>query len=1024
MAIHIPPDMILRMDWNAEDKQAAWAFYRERLEQYFVIAGTPREAKVTHILFYGGKEASERWTALKDQVEGNKDDSDTVFKAFANSFEKSSSHWQARDEYLSDIKQDKNQTMAELDIYIKDLIRRCQFPPEDQESRKIDLLYHATAHFEVRKFVHNAKQEELKYDRIIEVAKAHERTCQEYQIHKQAHSMANPSNSYSNPLIQTNALLKSFQKGPPKKTCGKCGRSHNHGDCPAHGTTCGKCGCLNHWAQQCRSSGRRNSSTSCSPSPGRPQNRQRHPSGNKPNKGRGRGRGENIKQKSTPQRPGNGCGRGGGKPFKTNTLTVTGLFGSQHPPKVDGPGETETKESVSMNAHLPRPAHPPKVSGEQFYNTFTCDALVSNGNELYDPPSNKGKAYTDTDSDGKTEIITDITCKFKGKLIAMEVKVDPGSETNCIPLSHFRRLFPQLCRKDGSPKENALEPTLAQFEAYDGGIMTSHGWIILPTWDIRDSNKFHPVRYYVVTREEARILISHATATWLGLMKVLCPNKVPRIKRQVASVSKKASEPSDSNNSNSLSGPEHPPKAKYFYNNKIKTPQHPPKAKYTGTVMVKEQQCELPTSKPCSHGRRCRRGRPAHREEGDQVANESVKFQSFQINNGGATSMGGRQSMPPCRISTPSQSEIKSVSNKRYCSSTSRTTTSSQSEISGFLPKHQYYQPQEDEDTYYINSEGHLQCHQDSQNIIKAPTPQEFPGSKEHPIFHKPCSIKISSVEDLLRLYPNSFDRLGSLKGEYDIKVDPTVPPVQHARRKVPIESKAAIEEAMDYMVKQDILEPQIEPTPWVSSVTYPVKPTGEVRPCLDARDLNKAIIRENHKPQTVEEIAHQLAGAVVFTKADALKAFLQVHLTEESSKLLVINTHKGRYRFKRMPFGAKMSQDVFQMKMDLIMERCPGVISIHDDIVVYGVSEEDHDANLINLLNVAQIEGLVLNSKKLELKRPRVSFFGAEYSADGMHPCPEKIQGITEMTPPPQTNNSWPVSLEWSHTWETSYHI
>ena len=142
-----------------------------------------------------------------------------------------------------------------------------------------------------------------------------------------------------------------------------------------------------------------------------------------------------------------------------------------------------------MNADLPRPAHPPKVSGEQFHNTFACDALTSNGNELYNPPSNKGKAYPDTDSDGKTEIITDIICKFKGKLIAMEVKVDPGSETNCIRLSHFRCLFPQLCSKDGSPKENALEPTLAQFEAYDGGIMTSHGWIILPTRDIRD-NKF------------------------------------------------------------------------------------------------------------------------------------------------------------------------------------------------------------------------------------------------------------------------------------------------------------------------------------------------------------------------------------------------------------------------------------------------------------------------------------------------------------------------------------------------------
>ena len=120
------------------------------------------------------------------------------------------------------------------------------------------------------------------------------------------------------------------------------------------------------------------------------------------------------------------------------------------------------------------------------------------------------------------------------------------------------------------------------------------------------------------------------------------------------------------------------------------------------------------------------------------------------------------------------------------------------------------------------------------------------------------------------------------------------------------------------------------------------------------------------------------MAGAVVFTKADALKAFLQVHLTEESSKLLVINTHKGQYRFKRMRFGVKMSQDVFQMKMDIIMEKCPGVISIHDDIVIYGTSDQDHDANLINLLNVAQLEGLVLNSKKLELKRPKLSFFGS----------------------------------------------
>ena len=174
-----------------------------------------------------------------------------------------------------------------------------------------------------------------------------------------------------------------FRKTLP---CGKCRRSHSHGECPAHGTTCSKCGRMNHWAQQCRSSGRRNSSTDHSPSPVRSQNRQRQFSGKQPNKDRGHG-GGGGKQRSTPnKKPGQGHSRGGGKPFKMNALTVTGLSGPQHPPKVDGPGGNKTKETVSMKAGILRPVHSPKVSGEPIINTFTCDALTSNGNELYEPP--------------------------------------------------------------------------------------------------------------------------------------------------------------------------------------------------------------------------------------------------------------------------------------------------------------------------------------------------------------------------------------------------------------------------------------------------------------------------------------------------------------------------------------------------------------------------------------------------------------------------------------------------------------
>ena len=44
-------------------------------------------------------------------------------------------------------------------------------------------------------------------------------------------------------------------------------------------------------------------------------------------------------------------------------------------------------------------------------------------------------------------------------------------------------------------------------------------------------------------------------------------------------------------------------------------------------------------------------------------------------------------------------------------------------------------------------------------------------------------------------MFPNSFNYIGDMHGKYDIKTDPTIPPVQHGRWKVPIEYKEEIRE-------------------------------------------------------------------------------------------------------------------------------------------------------------------------------------------------------------------------------------
>ena len=202
------------------------------------------------------------------------------------------------------------------------------------------------------------------------------------------------------------------------------------------------------------------------------------------------------------------------------------------------------------------------------------------------------------------------------------------------------------------------------------------------------------------------------------------------------------------------------------------------------------------------------------------------------------------------------------------------------------------------------------------------------------------------------------------MQGEYDIKTDPAVPPVQHGRCKVPIEYKEEIEKELAEMVWQKIITKQTEPTPWVSSLTYPKKANSKLRICLDPKDLNKAIIRENHKAPTLEEIAHVLTGATKFSKVGN-KAFFGMHLTQEASLLTTFNTHLRRYRFLCVPFELKMSQDIFQMRMDDIVAQCPGVLAIHDDVFIYRKNNRDHDTNIINLFNMAQREGLIFNSKK-----------------------------------------------------------
>ena len=109
----------------------------------------------------------------------------------------------------------------------------------------------------------------------------------------------------------------------------------------------------------------------------------------------------------------------------------------------------------------------------------------------------------------------------------------------------------------------------------------------------------------------------------------------------------------------------------------------------------------------------------------------------------------------------------------------------------------------------------------------------------------------------------------------------------------------------------------------------------------------------------------------------------------------------QGRYRFFHMPFGSKISQDIFQMRMDQITNRLPGVIAIHNDIYIYGKTQEQYDKHLLQLLKIASKNGLVFNSRKCHISKPQIILYRTMFSAQGMKPDPIKIQALQDLPMP-----------------------
>ena len=172
----------------------------------------------------------------------------------------------------------------------------------------------------------------------------------------------------------------------------------------------------------------------------------------------------------------------------------------------------------------------------------------------------------------------------------------------------------------------------------------------------------------------------------------------------------------------------------------------------------------------------------------------------------------------------------------------------------------------------------------------------------------------------------------------------------------------------------------------------------------MDLWKINENTRKETYPLPVIDELKCLWGVAKYFTSCDVLSAFNHVCLTEKSRDYTSFSVPNfGRWRFKRLPQGAKNSSYAMQMTLDMLFrDTTPGTVSCYiDDILSTAMTADEAMTKLREILERLQWAGIKLSAKKSHLLKKETTFCGLVMNENGIRPNDKKIQAIQDMAVP-----------------------
>ena len=129
--------------------------------------------------------------------------------------------------------------------------------------------------------------------------------------------------------------------------------------------------------------------------------------------------------------------------------------------------------------------------------------------------------------------------------------------------------------------------------------------------------------------------------------------------------------------------------------------------------------------------------------------------------------------------------------------------------------------------------------------------------------------------------------------------------------------------------------------------------------------------------------------------------AYEQIELHPSSRKFVTINTPRGLFSHKRLPYVVSSAPWIFQRVMDSLLKGIPNTMVYLDDILVTGPTEEEHLQTLELVFERLPQAGFRLKASTCSFLSEEVEYLGHRIDAEGIHSSGTTLSAIRESLAP-----------------------